>query len=252
MPTSSNRKPSPTSKKGASQPETTDETSEPTFEERFGTMGENAAPDNPLHLMPGATANGGNYITNDRKDDGPMVDDLEADEKAARGYPDPEITPKESMSSTRDNGSYMEQVEGRLSNAHDALTDKLDSISEKKQQEELVAAASTKNADDVDWSALPGAPKDGIIIGPDQPLKVTGTQHGNTVVVDQNVYRAVQRFRTKRWSFNLLHYKGQQVPVQSLVKVNDPTENKDEIPLVKETKEQTPENTGATQTSDTQ
>lgn len=190
----------------------------PTFEDKFGNVGENAAPDNPSHLMPGGI--GQTYTTNEPTDQ-PAVDDLDPEELAARGYPNPEETPQESMSSTRETGTYMEQVGSRVQGAHEALTDKLDTIGVESKNAEAIK--QSMEADEVsDYGALPGAPKDGIVLGPDEPLRVDGEHNGNYVVLKKAVYRAQRRFRTKRWSFSLLFHAGQQIPVSQLRAVEQP------------------------------
>lgn len=72
---------------------------------------------------------------------------------------------------------------------------------------------------DTDWGSLPGAPTDGgIVLGPDEPIRIDGEldQYGTSVTLNKAVYRAHRPMGSKRWAFTLVYPKGHQIP-QSMV-----------------------------------
>lgn len=58
----------------------------------------------------------------------------------------------------------------------------------------------------------PGQPKDGIVLGPDDPLRVEGKVIGNEVHLTKPVYRANQPSNSHRWMFYQLYGRGAVVP----------------------------------------
>lgn len=183
------------------------------------SVGENAAPDNPEHLMPGSS---GSFQHSVEDKETEATDDLTPDEMERAGYPDPEQTPLEGMASTREAGPMMSQVANLVANAHKMLDDKLDSIGQQHAERERLAEESEAN--NVDYQNLSNAPKgdDVLVLGPDEPLRVSGENDGTTITLDKNVYRARQPFRTKRWTFTLVYPKGMQIPASQIAKVQQP------------------------------
>lgn len=224
---------------------------EPTEYEKNGavSMGENGAPGEPSHLMPSPQANGGNLSHQEEKDL-PAVDDLSEEELHDRGYPNPDQTQDSDLKSMRTNEDMVAQVQGRIEKSHKMLEEKLDSIQEQARQEEELA---TQHDDDVDYPNLPNAPKgDVLVLGPNEPLRVSGDVQGNVILLDKAVYRAHRPFRSLRWAFTLVHQKGTVVPV-SAVRGSVPQPTPTEPQGTDETK--TPEaphnaNDGASQTKE--
>jgi len=197
-------------------------------------VGENAAPDNPSHLMPSVQANGGGASTDDPKerDLGP---DLSPTELADLGYPNPETTPDEGMKSTRQGDeTSVEAARRNVSLAHKVLDDKLDSISAEHENRKTLLEMSV--AEEVDYANLPNAPKgDVLILGPDEPLRVSGDEQGGVIVLDKPVYRARRPFRSLRWTFTLEYSAGSHLPVSKVRSVPKPI-NKPEESGTEETK----------------
>lgn len=63
---------------------------------------------------------------------------------------------------------------------------------------------------------LEGVP-DGIILGPDDPLRIEAEDHGIIVIVKRDVYRMTYPRRSKRPSYILLYPRGSQVLKSTLV-----------------------------------
>lgn len=106
------------------------------------------------------------------------------------------------------------QIQAEVDAAKDALDQKL----HEKEDEAKTIAETTKDPDQIDdYAALPSAPKDGIVLGPDEPLRVEGEEHDNFIHLTKPVYRAFRPFRTKRWQFRL-EYSAHQIIPLSVVK----------------------------------
>lgn len=73
------------------------------------------------------------------------------------------------------------------------------------------------------WEQEPGAPRDGIIIGPGELLNIEGIVRNNMVTVTKTVYRALKQVNSHRWQFFLLHHLNAQVPVKNVNKVIEPS-----------------------------
>jgi hypothetical protein len=205
-----------------------------TARESLEAAGENGAPGDPSHLMPGSSGSYEQSIGEPRDDKG-NIDDLSPERMAESGYPDPETTPEESQISTRNEGTATEQVEKRVDHAHRMLDEKLDSI---RTQNETAIRVRSDEEGFSDFAELPNAPKgkDVLILGPDEPLRVSGEEDGGQIILDKTIYRAVRPFRTKRWSFTLVHPKGAAIPSSQIRKVQEP------VPV--------PEETGTPETKD--
>lgn len=181
------------------------------FEEggSLASVGENAAPDTEDHLMPSPQANGGGIVSDDPQDVEP--EQPSETELAEQGYPNPEETPDEGMSSTRQEETGMQHAERKMERAHAMMDDKLHSIGENYAAQEALLA----EGDDVDFANLPNAPKGDnvMVLGPDEPLRVSGEENGGVIVLDKAVYRAHRPFRSLRWAFTLEFPIGAEVPV---------------------------------------
>jgi hypothetical protein len=64
-----------------------------------------------------------------------------------------------------------------------------------------------------------GEPK-GLILGPDDPIRLTGKDTGTEVIVDQDIFRRVHPRNTKRPTYVLLYPKGMKVAKSTLTRVN--------------------------------
>jgi hypothetical protein len=64
-----------------------------------------------------------------------------------------------------------------------------------------------------------GEPK-GLILGPDDPVRLTGKDTGTEVIVDQDIFRRVYPRNTKRPTYILLYPKGMKVAKSTLTRVN--------------------------------
>lgn len=67
---------------------------------------------------------------------------------------------------------------------------------------------------DKSYMDAPGAPKDGLILGPGEPLKVDGDDAGDNVNIRLRcaVYRAFKPMGSKRWGYTLEYPKGHLIP----------------------------------------
>lgn len=66
-----------------------------------------------------------------------------------------------------------------------------------------------------------GAPKNGIVLGPNDPIRVRGVRVGNEVVLTVPVYRAVKPANTSRWSFVVVYHVGSRVHVKDVASVEE-------------------------------
>ena len=70
-----------------------------------------------------------------------------------------------------------------------------------------------------DYRVREGEPK-GLILGPNDPVRLTGKDTGTEVIVDQDIYRRVHPRNTKRPTYVLLYPKGMKVAKSTLTRVN--------------------------------
>lgn len=79
------------------------------------------------------------------------------------------------------------------------------------------------NYPDMVWEDLPGAPKDGIVLGPNENMRVDGepSSDGTHIVLSKAVYRAFLPMGSKRWAFTLEHPNGAHIPM-SVVRPHAP------------------------------
>jgi hypothetical protein len=187
-------------------------------------MGENGAPGTPDHLMPSPQASG--VVGTVEEKDQPEVDDLTDAEKAEHGYPNPDETDEQSMSSTRKSGSVVNQTATKVETGHIALDHKLDEISAATETAKLITEDEPS-----DYAKLPGAPKGAVLVlGPEDPLKVSGEQQGGVIVLDKAVWRAHRPFRSQRWAFRLEYPLGHHLPMSVVQQVPVPVDAGDEPP----------------------
>ena len=64
-----------------------------------------------------------------------------------------------------------------------------------------------------------GEPK-GLILGPNDPIRLTGKDTGVEVIIDQDIFRRVYPRNTKRPTYILLYPKGMKVAKTTLQRVN--------------------------------
>lgn len=96
--------------------------------------------------------------------------------------------------------------------------------------EEIVVEAPVKQSKTIATEVGPVATKeepqpempregvpDGIILGPNDPLKIEAEDHGNVVIVKRDVYRETYPRRATRPSYILLYPRGSQVLKSTLV-----------------------------------
>lgn len=107
-------------------------------------------------------------------------------------------------------------------------------VAESEDDEGAVTGEEDEDIDDEDeedeqpkpWMDY-NPPKDAVILGPNDPIKVTGELvGGNSVIVDKMVVRAVTIPRTRGYKFILIHNKGARVSVNRVNAVNGVTTRK--------------------------
>ena len=62
---------------------------------------------------------------------------------------------------------------------------------------------------------------DGLILGPNEPLRVEGDDNGVSIVVRRDIYREVYPLRAKRPSYVLMYAKGTEILKSRLVPLKD-------------------------------
>jgi len=181
---------------------------------QYASVGENAAPDTPEHVMPSPQANGGGFVSDESNKDYTPEDKLTPTELAGSGYPNPEETPAEGVNSMREGETGVEHAQRQIELAHDMFEVKLHSIQDNAATRERMLA----DGEDVDYANLPNAPKGSnvLVLGPDEPLRVSGHENGGVIVLDKTVYRAHRPFRSLRWTFTLEYPFGAEVPVSKV------------------------------------
>jgi len=106
----------------------------------------------------------------------------------------------------------------------DEVTPDSEETEEELETEELEDSADEAMAEEVDiprpWLDDPRCPHDAIVVGPGEPIRVTGVITGQMVRVDKQVVRAFQRPRTSGWYFTLIYSRGTQVPFTRVQSVN--------------------------------
>lgn len=107
-----------------------------------------------------------------------------------------------------------------IGQTHKALDEKLHEIQNTAQ----VQHDMTQDEEEIsDFGALPNAPKgEVIVLGPDEPLRVSGEVQGNVIVLDKAVYRAKRPFRSLRWTFQLMYPAGHTVPTHVARRMEEP------------------------------
>jgi hypothetical protein len=83
-----------------------------------------------------------------------------------------------------------------------------------------VGPVTTKEQPQPESGPVVGVP-DGLILGPNEPLRIEGEDMGNVVIVKQDIYRQVFPRRSTRPSYVLVYPRGAQVLKSTLVPIPD-------------------------------
>lgn len=103
---------------------------------------------------------------------------------------------------------------------------------EQPQTQSMEEAEASRNPDDfsasmltesepevVDYASLPNAPKDSVILGPNERLVVDGemSSDGTHIKLSKAVHRAFLPMGSKRWAFMLEYPAGAEIPASMVV-----------------------------------
>lgn len=147
-------------------------------------------------------------------------EEIEDDETSADedGTENPEPDTAEDTTKDNEDATVDEGGTGHLVNEDD---ENLDSIT----TDTGVVAKADENVveEQLDYAMLPGAPRgETIVLGPGEPLRVSGNVEGNMIRLDKAVYRAHQPFRSLRWTFVLVYANGSLIPVSATRQIQEP------------------------------
>jgi hypothetical protein len=124
-------------------------------------------------------------------------------------------TSSNGVASTNDGSDLVEEV-ADIEEIEAEYREPDDSPDDEGDEDEDGQPETIEEVQDIErpWLEDSKCPKsDCHILGPDEPIKVTGVMTGGTVTLDKSVFRAFQIPRAKGWYFKLVHAKGARVGI---------------------------------------